>query len=260
MNPEEMNKIADIVPEKSRNALFEAPLRSIGYAINGYLNLKFGDLITIGAMTEGSLKSLAQSVIEKSEQIDSKNYDTTKLGIALKAIDEAKYSIEDENLRDMFASLITKALDKTQNEYVSPLMVFILSNMSPKSAILFKNWYESLNGDKVSIVGQLVSKTSDENGNVQGTTMIERNIIVNGYGDILREEITADELITLGIIEIPDEFLTSELYTNQYEQLEKIITSWPISITLTKNQKLSMDKRLIRLTPTGRTLANLLFN
>lgn len=258
MNPEDIENIVDIVPEKSRNALFESPLRSIGYAINGFINLKLGPLIELGAVSDASIKSLAESVNEKAQKWDRENIDHSKLGLSLKAIDEVGYQIENETLREMFANLIAKSVDKKQNLNSSPLMLSTLTSMSPESAEFLSDWHNEF-PDNVSTLNQIDREVIQE-GNVIGSTPILQNIVIFNDLSVRHNEYVVDELNHLGIFELHlDGTLTADLWQQHYEVAKRMVDN-QFSLLQNENQKIVAKHGFIRLSPFGASFIRLLLD
>ncbi|MCS8595662.1 DUF4393 domain-containing protein [Leuconostoc citreum] len=258
MNPDDIKNIVDIVPEKSRDALFEPALKSIGYAINGYLNLKLQPLIELGAVNYASTKSLAESVNEKAKKWDKQNVDRSKLGLSLKAIDEVGYQIENETLREMFAKLIARSVDKSQNSDSSPLMLSTLTSMSPESAEFLTKWHNEF-PNNVSTLNSIEKELSQE-GNVIGSSPVLQNIVVFNDGSVHHEEYIIDELGHLGVFQLHlDGNLTDDVWKPHYEKIKEMAaTSFPQ--LQTENQKTVAKQGYIRLSPFGVSFVRLLLD
>ena len=258
MNPEDMGKITDIIPEKSRNALFESPLRSIGYALNGYLNILFGPLIELGAVQDAAAKSLAESVNDKTKNLTEQDLDRNKLGISLKAMDSVHYQIENESLREMFANLISKSINKHENTDASPLMVTTLSSMSPETAEFLINWHRNFPEGNSTLSS--VDKMQMVDGQEIGSSPLLQNIIIFKDLSVYHNEYVVDELGHLGIFELhKDGNLTDKLWQTHYNVVEKIAsTQYPQLQNAT--QKTIAKPGYIRLSPFGVSFIKLLID
>lgn len=261
MNPEDLKTMADVIPEKSRNAFFEAPLRSLGYAINGYLNWNFGPLIQMGAVSDAATKSLASSIEEKTKNLKEEDFDRTKLGIALKAMNDSTYQIENDTLREMFANLISNSINKQKNFDASPLMVNTISSMSPESAEFLSKWH-NIFPEKVSTLCS-IEKVTMKNEQEIGRAPLLQNIIVLKDLSVYRKEYVIDELRQLGIFELHmDGNLTDPAWEKHYEIVENMASNTIIAVQnsddMTENAV--AKKGYIRLSPFGGALLRLLFN
>lgn len=258
MNPEDLSKIADIVPEKSRNALFEAPLRSIGYAINGYLHWKFGPLIQIGAVSDASIKSLSQSIEEKTKGLEESDFDRKKLGLAIKSMDEVGYQIDNETLREMFANLISKSINKNKSKDSSPLMVSALTSISPESAEFLKSWHTEF-PEGVSTLNTIVTQQIQDDKPL-GSSPIIQNIVIFKDLSVHHDEYIIDELRQVGIFELHmDGNLTDPRWIPHYDVVEKI-ASTQFPELQNDHQKTVANKGFIRLSPFGISFINLVLD
>ncbi|MBZ5961473.1 Abi-alpha family protein [Leuconostoc gasicomitatum] len=258
MNPEDIGKMADVVPEDSRNALFEAPLRSIGYAINGYLHYKFGPLIKMGAINDAATKSLAESIEEKTKDLKEEDVDRKKLGLSIKAIDEAGYQLDNETLRNMFANLITKSINKHQNLDSSPLMVSVLTSLSPEAAEFLNSWHNQF-PQNVSTFSQIELEQM-KNGTSNESSLLVQNIIILSDLKVYQNEYVIDELRQLGIFDLAkDNKLTHSMWEEQYAVVEKI-ASTQFSNLQTADQKIVAKYGSLSLSPFGRAFVRILLD
>ncbi|MEB6088018.1 DUF4393 domain-containing protein [Enterococcus casseliflavus] len=84
------------------------------------------------------IKDFQRRIEEKNAKIPIENQDNKKLGLTLKALDASIYQLEEEVMRELFANLISKTVDKRINNQILPIFPTLLSNMSIQEAKLLK--------------------------------------------------------------------------------------------------------------------------
>lgn len=80
------------------------------------------------------IEKLKKSLEEKTEAIPLKNRVEPNTQIICQALDDSKYCVEDEDIREMFANLITSTMDSRFSKTVHPSFSLILKQMSSTDA------------------------------------------------------------------------------------------------------------------------------
>lgn len=161
--------------------------------------------------------------------------------IVLSALDNAKYCIEEKELRDLFTALLTSSVDSTQT--VHPSFPHIISRMSPNDAQMLKYFsrqkyfpicdifYNKSRGEDVKVIAEYVFIDGPDN-----LTISEKTVSISA-------------LLSFGLIEIP-----ADLFENNPSCIEKFRTSEPY-ISLSRKysqQKLDLSIKLVRLSSMGK--------
>ncbi|WP_455461094.1 DUF4393 domain-containing protein [Streptococcus salivarius] len=148
--------------------------------------------------------------------------------VALPAIAALSYSMDSEELRDLYANLLSKAMVLGTKDKVHPSFVEIIKQLSPLDAIVFKEIMES----SIKPIIDLYISNSDE---VSEVSTIENITWLDRDYDIVL--VALANLARLGLIEIPDGYnynndsnydlvRLSSTYAEIYEKLNcKIKTS-----------------------------------
>lgn len=171
----------------------EKPTLSIGETLNDLMFLIFGDLHNKAEMRRiryaVGLEKFKQELESNINQIPAERLLEPNAQLVLSALDSAKYTVEEENLRKMFARLISKSMDSEYNNYVHPSFVTIIKEMSPLDAeniALFR--YEKIlpianfkilldnQGNQVNILKNIfLSNTNQDNLEIQGASISNLN-------------------------------------------------------------------------------------
>lgn len=112
-------------------------------AANGIFNKVFSRAIEYQIVREAELKKLASDTNKYFNLIPENDRDDSKLGLTLKDMEDSQYQVTDKELRDMFARLIAKTMDKRINSDIPPAFSDILKNLSSNEAIICKILYKS---------------------------------------------------------------------------------------------------------------------
>ncbi|WP_342550938.1 DUF4393 domain-containing protein [Lysinibacillus sp. FSL M8-0216] len=90
------------------------------------------------------LDNYKNSIIEKIESIPAENLQEPKMSIVGPALDAARFYIEEDVLREMFAEVISASFDKTKSEFTHHSFVEIIKQISPTEAKILKLFNEEL--------------------------------------------------------------------------------------------------------------------
>lgn len=142
-------KLIDInpIPESTRENLLNPASKSVGNALgtvcDSLFNLILMPLRKYNVIKENDLNDFKLKVESKSNEIPIENRDDSKIGLALKTIEDVRYQFDEEIMREMFANLLTATLDNRVNNDVIPIFSHLLANMSPGEAKLLKTLKEN---------------------------------------------------------------------------------------------------------------------
>lgn len=141
------NDIKNILPPSVVENLLGPASDAIGKALGGALYWSFGWLIKRGIIKKAEFDDLARKTNEKYQQIPETNRSNEKSGLALKALEESKYQLNEEILREMFSQLIANSVDNRRNNDISPRFATVLSQLSGTDAKFFKFLVQDCSGD-----------------------------------------------------------------------------------------------------------------
>lgn len=94
------------------------------------------------AEQEYSLAETEKILAKKLEHVGEEKIVTPNAYVAVPAIQAISYSMDSEELRNLYANLLAKAMNIDTKECVHPAFVELIKQMSPIDAIMIKGIYE----------------------------------------------------------------------------------------------------------------------
>lgn len=144
---EDKKSLIDLVPDSVDNAvknITDKPTQNMGTTLADIWYLVFGGISQAAKKRKlkysYALQEFEKELNEKIEKIPQDKLVDPDIQIIAKALEEAKYCIDKEELRHMFSSLISSSMNS--DIFVTPLMVKIVSSLSSTSAKILKYFYE----------------------------------------------------------------------------------------------------------------------
>ena len=162
------------------------------------------------ANKEYSLAETEKLLEKKLEHIGEEKIVTPEAYVSVPAIQAISYSMDNKELRNLYANLLAKSMNVDTKNKVHPSFVEIIKQMSPVDAIVFKNIFETI----ITPIIDLYIKTPGGGQNYH-----QNNIswMESASYDII--SVSLDNLVRLGLIEIP--YGISYTDDNNYEQIRK---------------------------------------
>lgn len=144
----------------------------------------------------------------KLENVDPEKIVTPESYVAVPAIQAISYSMDSEELRNLYANLLAKAMNSDTKDLVHPSFVEIIKQMSPTDALIFSKIITSTIRPLITI------KISTPN---RGERIFAENCSWITDVSLERCRTSIDNLSRLGLIEIP----YGESYTtkNNYDYI-----------------------------------------
>lgn len=142
-DPNTLKTLSDSLPSSTKELLFNPAADAIGRGIGGILYWVFQKPIKLGIIKQHEFEDLANKLAKGFEAIPEINRDDSKMGLAIKTLENSKYSLDSEILRKMFANLLAGTVDNRVNGKISPLFPTILGNMSTENAAFIQNFERS---------------------------------------------------------------------------------------------------------------------
>lgn len=153
------------------------------------------------AEREYKLAETEKLLAQKLEDVAEDKIVTPEAYVAVPAIQAISYSMDREELRNLYANLLAKAMNSDTKDSVHPSFVEIIKQMSPNDATIFKIISES---DLTPLID--LSLKMPKGGNRHYINNISW---ITSYNDNL-VRLSLDNLVRLGLIEIH----TGTHYTN----------------------------------------------
>lgn len=177
----------------SKHALTYPSAKTLGNATDGLISLICYPLLKAQIFTQEKLKQYKLEVKEKISEIPENNRDRGKFGLVLKAIEESRYQLNEDNIREMYVNLISSTVDNRKNNLVNPRLATVVAQFGPDEAKFLKLLYQQ-DGQQLPY-GQLRLDLGNGFGYTFPTKIaIDSNSkIVNSFNSSL------DILVSLGI-------------------------------------------------------------
>lgn len=196
--------------------LVVTPLEPIAECISGILYYVFQKPIEFKAIEKANVKALSESVVKDTLKTPYDQLSTANSGLAIKAFEDSKYSLNSEILRNYFSKLIANSFKKNFNNVIAPYFSTILANLSEKDAVFIARFQDNLFlptmrlGYQIKNGGQITFDTHKY--------MIDKELSVNSFS----KEIST--LLSLGLIEESWHQFHPE-FNKQYDIIQEYMTS-----------------------------------
>lgn len=213
MSENELNPWFEMVPQTTVGKLLDPIADPLGKGIGGVASFIMNPFMKLGIINKYNMDNFERKIMEKNNNIPPENRDTTKQGLALKAVEDSIYQLDSDDLQDMFSNLIAASLDNRKNADLHPSFSTILKDFSPKDAILFKEMYKYPAIPSVTVRIESSKKSS-------GVNIKENILLVNGLEVV--EPVALNNLTRFGLVQIhPNLFLSSTQNSLKYQKFEE---------------------------------------
>lgn len=252
----EFNFSLDPIPTSTKEGLFNPSANAIGKGAGGvasFISIPFRNL---GIWSEDYIKRFEEKILTKNKEIPEENRDFSKFQQTAKAIDDAKYSLGEENLQELFINLISNTLDNRINHNVHPSFSTILKEFDPEDARIFEKIYRSRT---LPIVGIFIHEKDTTNG-----LDIVKNVVL--FNDMQMEiPFQLNSLERLGLIEIiPERYLLSSDFQKRYNEFEAsdyyghYKSSLPLKADNREFTEIYLKKGHLKLTDLGKSFGDVI--
>lgn len=233
--------------EKAVENLTDAPTKTVGQTLSDILYLVFGGISYTAEKRkleytyrlqefEATLKQKVNSIPE-SRQIPP---DFQTVG---QALNDAKYCLEDETLREMFCSLIASTMDKEKSPFVHPAFSDTIKRMAPldaKNLLLFSpNKQFPIADIRVQLANENTSFLLMENVFLAGTPEISAD----------RQAFSISTLEALGLVHIDTTYRI--MGESEYRDFKKNPFFEALEIDYKDLGEVTIQKKICRLTNYG---------
>jgi hypothetical protein len=246
----------NFLPQNTQELLMNPTAKNIGDTLGGISELLLSPFNIGTTWTNAHIRKFKQSIIDNVNKIPEENRDSSKLNLAMKTIEDSKYQISDDNLREMFAKLIAASIDKRNNQGLSPRFSNVLSQFSPEDA----KFLMQISTNKSYFMPTVIffSQKDNSSGHTDGDHFIAPNYSTDCW---FQNELSLNNLVSLGIINQSDEqYLTDDIYKSFYDSAQKSIEflSWSNSVKfLNPSPKPTTKNGFIQFTTFGKKLTQI---
>lgn len=244
----------NLLPKSTQELLLNPTAKNIGEAIGNVAELMLSPVNVFTTWTNTHIRKYKQSIIDNINKIPEGDRDLSKFNLAMKAIDDSKFQITDDNLREMFAKLIAASIDKRNNQGLSPRFSNVLSQFSPEDA----RFLMQISTSDLHKIPTIIFFSQWDNPSV-GQTEGEHFIAPNySTGSWFQNELSLNNHVSLGIInQNDDEYLTADINKSFYDSSEKSneFLNWSNSVRFSsRNITPTITKGYIEFTTFGKKL------
>jgi hypothetical protein len=152
------------ISHETGDALAKPIATSIGEAsktlLDGIFHLALDPVRKFNIQRESDLEHFKQEIQYSVRKVPEEFHDDSKIGLVLKAIEDSRYQLNDEEIRNMFTKLITSTIDCRTNSGISPKYSSIIADMSAAEARLLRDIYFN-KGSVVPLVSLKIENKSD---------------------------------------------------------------------------------------------------
>lgn len=195
-----------------------------------------------------------KSLTEKIEQIPVENIQEPKMSILGPALEASKFYIEEEDIREIFASLLAASFDSSKNPLLHHSFVEIIKQLSPLDA---KNLKFIAQAKRCPVAKYLLEFETGGESLLKPLIFIPHDSRIESSLDNLmfdfdRNASSITNLERLGLIKV--DFITRLSSEERYILLEDnpLVTAYKTSyINVENNEKLHVEKGVIDITPLG---------
>lgn len=245
-----MSDKSKLLPESIDNAvnnLTDLPSKSVGQTLSDCWFLVFGGISQLAEKRKlkyaFELEKFKQSLSDKVSSIPKENRVEANTQLVMPALEYVKYCVEEKELREMFANLISASLDNRLQSQIHPSFSEILKIMTPLDAQNLKLIQREYHLPICNII-----HISKDDPHQYGITL-QNLFLMNPDCTIYEQQsLSINFLSQQGLIEIPyNESLTDPDAYAIYESCDELLqihTTFPDDL-------FGLQKRLVRLTPLG---------
>lgn len=245
-NLKTLGKVLETVPQAYDDALSPAA-KEVGKTLTLIPRTINAALVPLQKWILHREYSLAETEIllsEKLTNVEAEKIVTPEPYVAVPALQAISYSMDDYQLRNLYANLLANAMDADTKDKVHPAFVETIKQLSPLDAQVFQHIYTHEINPLIHLK-ESFSETGGFNTLVQNITLIS-------FAPSQQVAISIDNLSRLNLIEIPaDGYYTQDTHYDPFYNLD--IYKYCEDIISNRNSsELVVDKKVIQKTEIGK--------
>lgn len=213
-------KMLEIAP-KLYDDTFSPAAKELGKTIAivpGTINALLSGVRQWIAHKEYNVAKTDKILAEKLKDVDPDRIIEPEPYVAVPALQAISYSMDNDELRELYANLLAKSMNIDTKNDVHPAFVEVIKQLSPYDAELLKKLFSDGVWQIPKISLRLEVSQSDSNGIDVIKSLLDANLM--NFNDFKAVNLSLDNLERLKIIEVRDYYLNgSNLYENIYAHL-----------------------------------------
>lgn len=200
--------------------------------------------------SKNKLKQFAEEIQTKNSQIPNENRDSSKIGLAIKAIEEARYQLDEDDIRKMYVNLISSTVDNRKNDAVSPRLATVVAQLGISEANLLKLLFKANN--HTILTSELWGTGSSGNFKNSPTVLYTNESFFKKYDSSI------DILKSLGVINFPYKRKLTE-HEKEYSLINNYLSTLTPLFQLSVNEHSEFREGYIEYTNFGEQLSHCIF-
>lgn len=239
------------LPQSTQEAMLNPAAKTLGKALDGAVTVVCSPLLILGTVSKALLHKFSDEINQKINGIPQENRDTSKLGLVIKAMEEARYQLSEDDIRKMYVNLIASTVDNRENNVVSPRLATVISQFGISEAHIMESLAHS--ESNLLLTSQLWAIEGNSDYWITPRFLLINNQITPKFASSI------DTLKSLGVIDdFPDRALTEAKYKGKYSDMEKFIER--VNQAIGNQEKTTKFKNgYIKLSNFGSDLARCIF-
>lgn len=239
------------LPSSTQEALLNPAAKTLGEALDGAATIICSPLLILGTISKTLLHKFSTEVNQKINGIPQNNRDISKLGLVIKAMEEARYQLTEDDIRHMYVNLIASTVDNRKNNVVNPRLATVVAQFGINEAHLMQKLTQS--ESKLLLTSQLWAIDSNSDYWITPRFLSIDDELTSRFASSI------DTLKSLGVInDFPDRALTETKYKDKYSDMEKYIKG--LNQLFRRQEKITRFKNgYIELSNFGSDLARCIF-
>ncbi|EOA5940315.1 DUF4393 domain-containing protein [Enterococcus faecium] len=206
------------IPQSTVENLVNPATKSTGNAlqtvVDAFFHFSLDGLRRYNIVKEKDLLDFQEKIYEKTESIPEENRDDSKVGLAFKSLEDSRYQLDEELMRELFSNLLVSTLDDRKNNKVLPSFSHILSNLTNADALFLKKINDSHGAMP------LVQVTLHEVNGYRSLPIL-KNTVLSVEGFDTNSRTVLDTLEMFGLLKIDQELsLGSDFHEAMYTSFE----------------------------------------
>lgn len=253
------NPLIKLIPDSIDNAalnITDAPTKAVGETLSDIWYLVFGGIHQASEKRKlkyaCDLKQFEQELYQGINQIPIEKKIEPKIQVIAPALENAKYCMEEQELRELFKNLIIASLNKDTFNLVHPSFADIIKQMSPLDALVVNYFVTSIEANIPLVNLKKLNK------NEPGFNYLYQNLTYFNHPSYSSTDFTMsiENLVRLNILSIPPD---GHLITpNAYSWVEKNPEYLSIKSNLDESKySIQIEEKALRTTSFGRTFISI---
>lgn len=262
--PEGLDKLAGAIGEtlKAAPTIYEDALQPTVQEVGKFtaripraINAAFSGLDKWILNKEYAIDDTKKLLEQKLKNIDPEKIVPPEAYVAVPTIQAISYSMNSEELRNLYANLLAKAMNSDTKNLVHPSFIEIIKQMSPIDSLVFKTIMER---DANPLIDLVYEKVNNPDFYIPvASNTIATNIYDIDIAPIEIISISIDNLVKQSLITIPvDKFYTNEYLYDKLITSQYYITQQKMHPERSDGFKFSHKKHLIEKTNLGKAFYN----